>query len=197
MADLGECRPRPVLTMAHSLPDPDVGTPVLRTSIIDCIDDADGSIDMDKFLSHTEELISQRKWATAAVSDLLNIDDAEECDPRPAPDRPREVKKRSPRRVWARKASEDGPLELISPQELSWYVMYVSNVLIMEDGRMMDKFRTRFCLPYPSYSELVEAVRSHPIFHRWCGKKKWQEEFSRAVARSWRFALLGAWMDVR
>ena len=37
---------------------------------------------------------------------------------------------------------------------------------------MMEKFRMRFRLPYPSYLELVDAMRSHPIFDRWCSHKK-------------------------
>jgi len=92
--------------------------------------------------------------------------------PESAPVEPREIRKRAPRRVWARKSAEDAPLELITPQESCWYVMYVSNVLIAEDSRMMDKFRVRFRLPYPNYLELVDAVRSHAIFDRWCGHKK-------------------------
>jgi len=51
-------------------------------------------------------------------------------------------------------------------------VMYVSNVLILSDARMLEKFRMRFRLPYPSYLELVEAVRCHSIFDRWCAHKK-------------------------
>jgi len=96
---------------------PGVESAVLRTSILDCIDDADGSFNVDKFPQHLQELISQRRWAAETVSDLLSgfdaVDDLLALDP----DLPREIRRRSPRRVWARKATDDGPLELISPQE--------------------------------------------------------------------------------
>jgi hypothetical protein len=172
---------------------PGVESAVLRTSILDCINDADGSFNVDKFLQHAQELISQRRWAAETVSDLLSgvdaIDDLLTLDR----DLPREIRRHYPRRVWARKATDDGPLELISPQESSWYVMYVSNILISSDARMMEKFRMRFRLPYPSYLELVKAVRSHPIFDRWCGHKK----NGKKSACSWRVAILRAWLDIR
>ena len=127
--------------MICSLSGPGVESAVLWTSIVDCIDNAQGSINVDKFLQHVEELISQRRWAAETVSDLLSGGDANE-DSRPAldPDMPCEIRRRSLRRVWARKATDDGPLELISPQESSWYVMYMSNVLILSDARMLDIF---------------------------------------------------------
>ena len=136
-------------------------------SITDCINGADGSIDVDKFLLHTEEVVTRQRWATATVTDLLDVcgSDRQSLPPPDSPPaQPCEIRKRAPRRVWARKWTEDGPLEPISPQESCWYVMYVSNVLILEDSQMMDKFRVRFRLPYPNYLELVEAVRSHEIF---------------------------------
>ena len=161
--------------MADPLPGPGIDCAVLRTSITDCINDADGSIDVDKFLLHTEEVISRQRWATSTVTDLLDVcgSDLQSLPPPNSPPaQPREIRKRAPRRVWARKSTDDGPLEPISPQESSWYVMYVSNILIADDSRMMDKFRVRFRLPYPNYIELVETVRSHTIFDRWCGHKK-------------------------
>ena len=154
-------------------PSPGIENAVLRTSITDCIDGGgDGSIDVDKFLLHTEEVVSRQRWATATVMDLLDVCGSN-LQSLPPPEssvvqEPREIRKRAPRRVWARKSTEDAPLELITPQESCWYVMYVSNVLILEDSRMMDKFRVRFRLPYPNYLELV----SHEIFDRWCGHKK-------------------------
>ncbi len=64
--------------MIRSLSGPGVEFAVLQTSIVDCIDDADGSINMDKFLQHAEELISQCRWAAETVSDLLHGDDVDE-----------------------------------------------------------------------------------------------------------------------
>ena len=184
--------------MSSPLPGPGIENAVLWTSITDCINGADGSIDVDKFLLHTDEVVSRQKWATATVMDLLDVRSNLQSLPPPesSPVQPREIRKRAPRRVWARKSTEDAPLELISPQESCWYVMYVSNVLILEDSRLMDKFRVRFRLPYPSYLELVEAVKSHEIFDCWCGHKKWKEEFTCGVARSGCIALSGAWVDV-
>ena len=79
--------------MARSLPPPNIGSTILWTSIIACIDDANGSIiDMEKFLLHTKEVALQRKWATAAASDLLNISNARESSPPPSPDRLHEKK---------------------------------------------------------------------------------------------------------
>ena len=75
--------------------------------------DADGSIDMDKFLLHSEEVASQRKWSAAAVFDLLNINNAAVSGPPLSLVQPHEKKKCSLIRVWAHKASEDGPLKLI------------------------------------------------------------------------------------
>jgi len=103
--------------MVRSPSGPGVESAVLRTSILDCIDKTDGSFNVDKVLQHSQELISQRRWAAETVSDLLSgfdaVDDLLALDP----DLPREIRRRSPRRVWARKATDDGPLELISPQE--------------------------------------------------------------------------------
>ena len=62
--------------MIRSLSRPGVESAVLRTSIVDCTDDAYGSINVDKFLQHAEELISQRRWAAETVSDLLSGVDA-------------------------------------------------------------------------------------------------------------------------
>ena len=80
----------------------------------------------------------QQRWAATTISNLLNIADADESYPAPSPNQPHEVNT-APRRVWAHKVTEDGPFELISPKELPWYVMYVSNVLIADNTWMMDK----------------------------------------------------------
>ena len=140
-------------------------------------------------------MVSRQRWATATVTDLLD-DFGYDPPPESAPVEPREIRKRAPRRVWARKSAEDAPLEPISPQESPWYVMYVSNILIEDGSRMMDKFRVRFRLPYPNDLKLVKAVRSHRIFDCWCGHKKWEEEYSCGVAHFGCVALFSAWVDV-
>ena len=59
--------------MADPLLGPGIENAVLQTSIIDCINGSDGSIDVTKFLLHTEEVVSQQRWATATVTDLLDV----------------------------------------------------------------------------------------------------------------------------
>ena len=71
--------------MVRSPSGPGVESAVLRTSILDCINDANGSFNVDKFLQHAQELISQRRWAAETVSDLLSgfgiVDDLPALDP--------------------------------------------------------------------------------------------------------------------
>ncbi len=50
--------------MADPLPGPGIENAFLWTSIIDCINGSDGSIDVDKFLLHSEEVVSRQRWAT-------------------------------------------------------------------------------------------------------------------------------------
>ena len=79
--------------MLNSLPVPGVESAVLRTSIIDCIDSTDGSINIDKFLLHAEEVISQWRWATATLSDFLSsVGDANQSHLVHDPDMPHEIK---------------------------------------------------------------------------------------------------------
>ena len=129
--------------MADPLPGPGIENAVLRTSITDCINRSDGSIDVDKFLLHTEEVVLWQRWTTAPVADFLDVcgsDPQSLPSPKSTPVQPREIRKCAPRRVWAHKLTDYGPLEPISPQELFWYVMYVSNVLIADESRIKDKF---------------------------------------------------------
>ena len=75
-------------------------------------------------------------------------------------------KRRKKKGVMARK-NEDGELEVITPQQSSWYQMYVNNVVIEEEMHYQNKFRTRFRLPYPNYLELVEDCKKAEHFERW------------------------------
>jgi len=48
----------------------------------------------------------------------------------------------------------------------------VNNFLLEEpDSFMAKKFRNRFCLPYPSYTDLLHQITSVDWFERWCGHK--------------------------
>ncbi len=144
---------------------------VLRTSITDSVDVSTGSVDMERFLAHALDVERHRKWVTTTVLDLVRDDEleTEEASGRPRP--PGKVKRRAPRRVFGRKSSEDAPLEVIPPEQSSWYVMYVSNFFLGEDDRSLKKFRQRFRLPYESYLDLLDAIKRHPLFDRWCAKK--------------------------
>jgi hypothetical protein len=86
---------------------------------------------------------------------------------------PTAKKKRAPRGVLARKDTEDGPLEIILPEDSLWYKAYISNFLMLEpESSMAKKFRERFCLPYPNFLQLVVSVSKSELFDRWCGHKR-------------------------
>ena len=85
---------------------------------------------------------------------------------------PKAKKKRAPRGVLAQKDTEDGPLEIILPEDSLWYKAYVSNFLMLEpESSMAKKFRERFRLPYPNFLQLVVSVSESELFDRWCGHK--------------------------
>jgi hypothetical protein len=67
-------------------------------------------------------------------------------DPMVASPPPMVKKKRAPRGVLARKDTEDGPLEIIFPEDSLWYKAYVSNFLMLEpELSMANKFHERWC----------------------------------------------------
>ena len=72
--------------------------------------------------------------------------------------RPKEKKMWMQRYIYARRDTEDGPLEIIPPQELLWYRFYVQNYYINEDVKLQKAFRLHFHLPYKQY--LVGAASS-------------------------------------
>ena len=51
--------------------------------------------------------------------------------------------KRAPRGVLAQKDTEDGPLEIILPEDSLWYKAYVSNFLMQEPESSMAKKNVR------------------------------------------------------
>ena len=82
------------------------------------------------------------------------------------------VKSRRPRCVLGQKETEDGPLCQITPEESGWYRAYVNNFLLDEaDSFMAKNFRNRFHMPYPSYMELLDQMKSDNRFKRWWGNK--------------------------
>jgi hypothetical protein len=62
-------------------------------------------------------------------------------------------------------------LEIIPPEESTWYKFYVRNFYITQDTKLAKAFRNRFRLPYAQYLQLVEDIRSNDLFDRWCGYK--------------------------
>jgi hypothetical protein len=81
-------------------------------------------------------------------------------------DPPKQKKTQTQRYVYAQRDTEDGPLEIIPPQESLWYRVYVRNYYINEDVKLQKAFRLRFCLPYKQYLELVHQVQSNELFDR-------------------------------
>ena len=110
---------------------------------------------------------------------------------------PKEKKTRTQRYIYARRDTEDGPLEIIPPQESLWYRFYVQNYYINEDVKLQKAFRLRFRLPYKQYLELVQQVQSNELFDRWCGSKSNNKKVSpvellvlgslRYLGRGWTF----------
>jgi hypothetical protein len=82
---------------------------------------------------------------------------------------PKEKKTRIQRYIYARRDTEDGPLEIIPPIKSLWFQFYVRNFYINEDAKLQNAFRRRFRLPFQQYLELVKQVKSNKLFHRWCG----------------------------
>jgi hypothetical protein len=99
--------------------------------------------------------------------------------------------------VYARRDTEDGPLEIIPPEESMWYTFYVRNFYITQDTKLAKAFRNRFRLPYPQFLQLVEDICSNDLFDRWCGFKSNNDKVSpvellllgslRYLGRGWTF----------
>jgi hypothetical protein len=73
--------------------------------------------------------------------------------------------------IYAWRDTEDGPLEIIPPQELLWYCFCVQNYYINEDVKLKKAFCLCFRLPSKQYLELVQQVQSNKLYDRWCGSK--------------------------
>jgi hypothetical protein len=75
------------------------------------------------------------------------------------------------RYIYARRDTEDGPLEIIPPHESLWYHFYVRNYYINEGAKLQKAFHFCFCLPYKQYLDLVLLVKLNKLFDRLCGSK--------------------------
>ncbi len=103
-------------------------------------------------------------WWTRYVTFLM-ADNAVDADAHRVP------KTQTQRFVYARRDMEDGPLEIIPPEESMWYKFYVRNFYINQDAKLAKAFCNRFRLPYPQFFKLVEDIRSNNLFDQWYGYK--------------------------
>ncbi len=92
------------------------------------------------------------------------VDDNNACD-----FGPKEKKTQTQCYIYARRDMEDGPLEIIPPQESLGYRFYVRNFYIYKDDKLQKAFQQRFRLPCKKYLELLDQVASNNLFDRWCG----------------------------
>ncbi len=81
--------------------------------------------------------------------------------------------------IYAWRDTEDGPLEIIPPEDSMWYKFYVRNFYINEDAKLGKAFRNRFSLPYTQYLKLLKDIRSNKLFDHWCGYKHKNRKVSR------------------
>ena len=149
--------------------------PPALPSLVDCF--PCGSVDLGKYVLYSSALSWRLRWRTllammvgGAGESSFGIGYAADNDT-DAASVPKEKKSRTQRYMYARKDTEDGPLEIIPPQELLWYRFYVRNYYIYEDAKLQKEFCHRFRLPYEQYLELVQQVQSNELFDRWCGSK--------------------------
>ena len=137
-------------------------------SIANCL--GTNGFDVRKFTSYIGFRADEaRQRITEAVS--ASYDDRDEdysdFDDNDIPSSPPKKKRRAKKCVMARQ-TEDGELEIITPKQSNWYLLYVNNPMV-EDERFQQKFRRRFRLPYENYVELVNDCRQQEIFERWMG----------------------------
>ena len=76
---------------------------------------------------------------------------------------PKEKKTQMQHYIYALRDMEDGPLEIIPPQELLWYRCYVQNFYINEDAKLQKAFCNRFHFPYEQYLELVQQAQLNEL----------------------------------
>ena len=161
---------------------------------------SDGTIDIEKYWLYRQSAAAVFQWRSSlALDSLLDGESStHRVDRMVAAPPPTAKKKRAPRGVLARKDTEDGPLEIILPEDSLWYKAYVSNFLMLEpESSMAKKFRERFRLPYTNFLQLVASVSESELFDRWCGHKRNNKQASpiellvlgslRYLGRGWTF----------
>ncbi len=131
------------------------------------------SVDIGKYLLYSSALSQRARWRTSLVISLGGAGVCCCCLRKITTTfgggLPKEKKTRIQWYIYARRDTEDGPLEIISPAKLLWFRFYVRNLYINKDTKLQKAFWRCFRLPYQQYLELVEKVKSSELFHRWCG----------------------------
>jgi hypothetical protein len=168
-------------------------------SLSQCLS-SDGTIIIEKYRLYRQSAAAVFWWhSSVAMDSLLDGElNTHRVDRMVAPPPPTAKKKRAPRGVLAQKDMEDGPLEIILPEDSLWYKAYASNFLMLEpELSMAKKFRERIRLPYPNFLQLVASVSKSKLFDRWCGHKRNNKQASpiellvlgslRYLGRSWTF----------
>ncbi len=117
--------------VSSSLPLPiSLRAPPVITSLGDCF--PCGSINLGKYVLYSSALRQRALWRTSlsmlfggpGMLPFLMADNAVDADAHRVP------KTRTQRFVYARRDMEDGPLEIIPPEESMWYKFYVRNFYI-------------------------------------------------------------------
>jgi len=91
-----------------------------------------GSIDLCKYVLYSSTLRQRARWRTSLAllfsghGTLPFADNAVNADPH------REPKTQTQRFVYARRDTEDGPLEIIHPEESLWNKFYIHNYFCNE-----------------------------------------------------------------
>ena len=96
--------------------------PPARMSLSRCLS-SDGTINIEKYRLYRQSADAAFRWRSSVAMDgELNT---HRIDRMVAAPLPKAKLKRAPRGVLARKDTEDGPLEIIWPEDSLWYKAYV------------------------------------------------------------------------
>ncbi len=105
-----------------------------------------GEVDVEKYLQRRKRL-------------MCHFDDHDGLDPDSDDDlAPPSKKRRLSFPILARR-TEDGDLEVISPTDSIWYLLYVSCPNV-DCKRFQRKFCRRFCMPYESFRTFCLDARA-------------------------------------
>jgi hypothetical protein len=99
-----------------------LAVPPARMSLSRCLS-SDGTINIEKYRLYRQSADAAFRWRSLVAMDgELNTHRVDRMVAAPLP---KAKKKRAPRGVLAQKDTEDGPLEIIWPEDSLWYKAYV------------------------------------------------------------------------